>query len=122
MPPGDGATGICLDADEPGCQAAVHVGIVEHRRLLPFPGLDIGEEDSIVIALHNDLIFKPNIGHERGARRVVLHGRLVEVQVPDAVASLNFVDRAGTIFKQTIRLRLDAIKILAESPRALSSI
>ena len=86
---------------------------MEHRRLLPFPGLDIGEEDSIVVALHDDLIFKPDTGNKRGARRIVLHGRLVEVQVPDAVASLNFVDRAGTIFKQAIRLRLDAIKVLA---------
>ena len=42
--------------------------------------------------------------------------------MPDAVARLNLVDRAGAVLELAVGLGSDAVKVLLESPRALSSI
>ena len=80
--------------------------------MLALSGPGVSEEDRIVVALHHDFIFEPGAGRERGAGRVVLHGGLICVQVPDAVAGLNFVNRSGAVFEQAIRFGSNAVEIL----------
>jgi hypothetical protein len=90
------ATGVArirLQADETGRAPALGVGVVERSCLLAHAGLGVGEKNRLIMASHDNLVFKPDTGNERRARCVVLHIRLVEVQVPDAVARLNFVNR-----------------------------
>src|SRR5882724_3223203 len=105
------STDIRVDTDETGRAPALAAGVVERGRLLAYAGLQVGEKNRVVIALHDDLVFEPDAGHERGAGRVVLHGRLVGVQVPDAVPGLDFVDRAGAVLELAWRLRTDAIEV-----------
>lgn len=62
--------------------------------------------------MYLDLVFEPDTRNKRGPGGVILYGRLVEVQVPDAIAGLNLVYGTRPVFEQAIRLRLDSMEIL----------
>src|SRR5258705_437108 len=111
--PGDGVTGVRLDADEAGHAPALDIRVVERCRLLALAGLGVREKHRVVIAKNGDLVLEPHARHERGTGRVLLHRRLIEVQVPDAVASLDFVDRARPVLELAVWLRPDGVEVLS---------
>src|SRR5919198_1521109 len=76
--PRHGAARIRLNPDATGGASALGVGVMKRCGTLAFPGLQVGKKDRIVIALHDNLVFKPDAGYERRAGRVVLHGGLVK--------------------------------------------
>ena len=93
MTPRDGVARIRLDADASRCAAAVDVGVVKARGLRALAAFWVGEKNRVVVALHHDLVFEPDAGDERGTGRVALNSRLIGIQVPDAVACLDLVNR-----------------------------
>src|SRR5262245_15330568 len=112
MTPRHRVPGIRLHPDEARRATALAVGIVERGGLPAFASLRVGQEHGVVVALHDDLVFEPDAGHERRAGRVVLHGRLVRIHVPDAIARLDLVDRAGAVLVEAIGLRSNAVEVL----------
>src|SRR5215216_2790329 len=97
--PGHGIAWIGLDADEPGGPSALAVGIGEGGGAGAFAGLHVCEKHRVGARLDLDLILEPRTRGECRAGRVVLCRRLVLVQVPDAIASLDLVDRAGAVLE-----------------------
>ena len=94
-------------------RATLAIGVVERRGLLALAGLRVGQKHGVVIANDRDLVLEPHTRDERRAWRVLLHGRLVEVQVPDAITSLDLVDGTGAVLEQAVGLRPDAVEVLA---------
>src|SRR5215510_8184276 len=95
---------------------AFRIGIAEPGRLLSFSALRVGQEYGVVVALHLDLVFKPDTRHERRTRRIVLRDGFIPVQVPNAVASLDLVDGAGAVLVQSIRLGPDPVEVFRRVP------
>src|SRR5215207_1187552 len=95
VPPRHGVRRVRLNAHKAWRPTTLAVGVVKGRGLLAQAILGVGQKHAVVIPLHRDLVLEPDAGDQRGAWNVLLRGRLVHVEMPDAVTCRDLVDRAS---------------------------
>ena len=79
MAPSDRIARISLHANKTGRTAALSVIVLERCCLLALASLRVGEEDRVLVALHDDFVFEPDTWDKCWTGCVVLHGGFVHV-------------------------------------------